>query len=165
MAVKKIVLAYDGSEDSEFALNWSKSYAQQSGAEVIITSVYDCAPPLLMENSSLLLTDLDHAYHDGLEKRLKEARKKIMAEGFTVSTEVLKGNPADEIMCYAARVNADLIICGTRGLGGFSSLLLGSVAHKLVTYSPIPVLVIKRPLPKGAPGHKLPASTPSELPS
>jgi len=56
---------------------------------------------------------------------------------------IQEGNPADAIIKYAKKIEADIIICGTRGYGGFGALLLGSVAHKLVTYAKIPVLVVK----------------------
>lgn len=146
MSVKKIVLAYDGSDDSKFALEWSKSYAPQIGAEIIITSAYDDMPALQVEDASLLI-NFATSYANGLKKHLSEVEKECLAQGLNVSTVILKGNPPDEIIHYAAEIKADLIICGTRGLGGFSSLLLGSVAHKLVTYSPLPVLVVKRPRP------------------
>ena len=73
-------------------------------------------------------------------QRIKEA---FLKEGLTIETILLDGNPADEIISYAAANPIDLILCGTRGLGEIGSLLLGSVAHKLVTYSQVPVLVIK----------------------
>lgn len=46
-------------------------------------------------------------------------------------------------MRYAADQRADLIVIGTRGLGGFRDLIIGSVAQKVVSYSKVPVLVIK----------------------
>jgi nucleotide-binding universal stress UspA family protein len=44
---------------------------------------------------------------------------------------------------HATEGGFTFLISGTRGAGGFEGLLLGSVAHKLVTYSPIPVLIVK----------------------
>ncbi|MEN6414829.1 MAG: universal stress protein [Veillonellales bacterium] len=159
MSVSKIVLAYDGSEDSKFALEWSKSYALQIGAEIAVTSVYDEMPALQAEAASMLIP-FATAYANGLKKHLKEIEEEISVYEIAVSTILLKGNPPDEIIHYASQINADLIICGTRGLGGFSSLLLGSVAHKLVAYSPIPVLVVKRPRPgKQDPKSATPAKT------
>ena len=75
---------------------------------------------------------------------LTDLAKSLYTEHNLSATIVtLEGNPADAIIKYAQKINADIIICGTRGYGGFGALLLGSVAHKLVTYSKIPVLVVK----------------------
>jgi len=84
---------------------------------------------------------------DGLLRRaqevLKEAKDKFSELGLTVETVYLDGAPASEIIRYASAESIDLIVCGSRGQGGFKALMLGSVAHNLVTFSPIPVLVIR----------------------
>jgi len=72
------------------------------------------------------------------------AGKKLAEEiGVKVTAVTLKGNTPDEIIRFATAENASLIVVGTRGSGGFQRLLLGSVAHALVTHSHIPVLVAK----------------------
>ena len=57
--------------------------------------------------------------------------------------EILEGNAAAEIINYAKRESAFMIVAGTRGLGGFNRLLLGSTAQALITYSDISVLIAK----------------------
>ena len=51
--------------------------------------------------------------------------------------------PAPTLIAIADEVHADLIVTGSRGLGGFGELLLGSVSHQLVLHAPIPVVVIR----------------------
>ena len=59
-----------------------------------------------------------------------------------VKTEVFAGNPADEIAAYAEKNGHDLIIMG-HSRAGLERVLLGSVAHRIVKISPIPVMVVR----------------------
>jgi nucleotide-binding universal stress UspA family protein len=75
---------------------------------------------------------------DEMAKR-HNIRKKINTE--MVETSSL--SVADEIIRYAKEKGVDLIVIGTRGRSGMSKALLGSVASKIVTYSPCSVLVVR----------------------
>jgi nucleotide-binding universal stress UspA family protein len=138
MALTKVLLAYDGSEYSQKALEWLMCFAGQTAILTVIVKVFD------------LPADWDSGMGAGVKsirKNLKDQLEKIAftftEKGLSAKTTVLEGDPASQLIQYAKKERVDLIICGTRGLGGFESLLLGSVAHKLVTHSPVPVLVIK----------------------
>ena len=52
------------------------------------------------------------------------------------------GSPAPTLINVARREHADLIVTGTRGMGGFKDLMLGSVSHQLVLHATVPVVVI-----------------------
>lgn len=56
---------------------------------------------------------------------------------------MLHGQPAREIIRHANSIQADLIIIGSRGIGGLKKMVLGSVSEKVVTATDAPVLVIK----------------------
>ena len=129
------VVAYDASVYSEKALKWAVELAGVTGAKVILLAVCDTSLALLM--------DLDMDSCRWLRHKAKERTRLCQECGYPVSCEVRKGHVVEEIIKYAEEVDADLIIAGTRGLGGFSKMLLGSVAHKLVKYSTVPVLVVK----------------------
>jgi len=141
MAFKKILVAYDGSPDSEKALAMAASLAQDLAAEILLISVVSTTPGAVSEDMdySTWITNAEKIYAEKVE-----AAKKYCAEKhIEVRTKVLHGNPASEIINDARQEKADVIIAGTRGLGGFGQLLLGSVAHQLVTYSDIPVMIVK----------------------
>jgi len=138
MGLSKVLLAYDGSENSQKALEWLLNFAQQTTVQTIIIKVLEFP------------VDLDSVMEAGaksLRKSLMDQLEKVAGtfteKGLSAKKIVLEGEPASQLIQYAKKEKVDLIICGTRGLGGFESLLLGSVAHKLVTHSPVPVLVIK----------------------
>jgi nucleotide-binding universal stress UspA family protein len=66
--------------------------------------------------------------------------------GMKINTEMVETSSvsaADEIIRYAKEKGVDLIVVGTRGRSGMSKALLGSVASKIVTYSPCSVLVVR----------------------
>ena len=71
-------------------------------------------------------------------KRFEEEQFK----GIKIKAEILSGNPADEIVDYAEENGIDLIIMG-HSRAGLERMLLGSVAHRIVKLSPVPVMIIR----------------------
>jgi nucleotide-binding universal stress UspA family protein len=82
-----------------------------------------------------------------MEKTAKEVLHKTEAflkeKGVKVVTRLGKGNPAEIIIETAAEGNFNLIVMGSRGLGGMKELLLGSVSHKVVQLAKTSVLIVK----------------------
>ena len=78
----------------------------------------------------------------GSEQRLDEACTELASalDGLEVTRSVENGAAA-EVLLEAAR-NADLLVVGTRGHGGFTGLLLGSVSHQLASHSPCPIAIV-----------------------
>ena len=142
MSVRRIVFSFDGSETSLKALPWAIRFAKESGAATVLLSVFEPLAQYPIGKAANLL-QFEMSAKQYLEDLQNEAKEAFLKEGLTIETVLLDGNPADEIISYAAANPIDLILCGTRGLGEIGSLLLGSVAQKLVTYSQVPVLVIK----------------------
>lgn len=140
MGIRKIVVAYDGSVGSEKALQWALTLANAIHSQLVIATVV--RPP----EFSASIDEVDAVYEEG-EKYAQPLLAKAVAQaenlGLEADTVILKGHPAESLVRYAANRQVDLIVLGTRGLGGFKSLIIGSVAQKVVTYSTVPVTVIK----------------------
>jgi nucleotide-binding universal stress UspA family protein len=140
MNVKKIVVAVDGSPHSLKAMEWAMDMATRYDAQIATVTVVK--PP----EFSPTISEVDEFYEDAenhcrpMLQKLQELGKE---HGLDVNTQILRGHPAESIVKYAYDNTVDLIITGTRGLGGFKNLVIGSVAQKVVTYSKIPVLVVK----------------------
>lgn len=78
---------------------------------------------------------------DGIAER---ARQAIEAKGVTeISTRVIDGNPAENIIAAAQHEKADLIVMGRRGLGNVAGMLMGSVSHKVSHLADCACLTVK----------------------
>ena len=146
---KKILVPLDGSELSEAILDHVVTIAKGCQvAEVILIRVRE---PL--DNSVRATLDpeiaeeLDQAYNDEAAGYLKKIASKLDKKGVSVKIEVLEGNPAEEIIKYSKEDKIELIVMSTHGRSGFSRLVFGSVANKVLRQTEVPVLL--RPA-----GHK-----------
>lgn len=140
MLYSKILVAYDGSEASDKALDSAIKLAQlnhYSKLEIIhIFNIptYDVGGEFLVPP-----IQIEQAYAEDVVSKIK---KKI--SNFTnVNIEVRKGSIAKQILQYAQEINADLIVVGSRGLNSLGEFVLGSVSHNVVQHANIPVLIIK----------------------
>ncbi len=141
MSFKKIILAYDASPNSKKALDWAINLAKTTAASLHVMVVYDRSfQQMDMINMTM---ELEKTFINSFEEEAASAVTYCKEKGVAATSEIGEGNVADAIMKKATNLNADLIVCGTRGHGGFASLMLGSVAHALVTYAKIPVVVVK----------------------
>jgi nucleotide-binding universal stress UspA family protein len=137
-AIGRIVAGVDGSDNSRRALDWAIVVAQRFGAELVAVHAVG------------LLSDLgegspvpSHSHLD--ELRLKFERDWCAALGAsTVAHRLLlrDGPPVPVLVGTAENESADLIVVGSRGVGGFPELLLGSTSHHVVERANRPVLVV-----------------------
>lgn len=136
-AEQRIIVGVDGSAESIDALQWAARQAQLSGAtlEAVIAWQYP------MSSSGYLLgvredwkaqsrTVIDHAVD------LAELPAELQ-----ISRRVIEGHPA-QVLSEAAS-DADLLVVGNRGHGGFPGMLLGSVSAHVCSHAPCPVVVIR----------------------
>ena len=147
----KILVAVDGSEPSNDALDYAIDIAEKYGsAEVQLVHVIQNISSIVYTGGAGLEPIWIGSLSDDLEKSgkliLEDAKKKIKekkAKIKKVSTKLLHGNPADEIVKLAKDGKFDLIVIGSRGLSGVKELILGSVSSKVVNHATVPVLVVK----------------------
>lgn len=81
--------------------------------------------------------------YDPTEESFREIRELLAQERVEAPVEVMFGDPAKSICKFAETNNHDLIIIGSRGLGGLKKLILGSVSDKVTNSATCPVLVAK----------------------
>jgi|HubBroStandDraft_1064217.scaffolds.fasta_scaffold229803_2 nucleotide-binding universal stress UspA family protein len=135
-----IVVGVDGSEASVEALQFAIEEARSQGAEVKAIKVWNVPPLAYGAGWSVPVEAGDYARiaENELDATLADAR--VAAPGVTLTPIVREGQPAD-ILCDEAS-GADLLVVGSRGLGGFRGLLLGSVGQQCANHSRCPVVII-----------------------
>lgn len=144
MSLTKILVAYDNSEYSRRALEWALALQGRIGVALDVVMV------LPAMDSYFVYADYPTDVHSmrensrtGMQEVMDKVRAACAERGHTVATHLLEGSIVETLLAHAKKIDADLVVTGTRGAGGFEGLLLGSVAHKLVTYAQMPVVVIK----------------------
>jgi nucleotide-binding universal stress UspA family protein len=102
------------------------------------------APETMMDTIARLGADSLKAMFQYADFLVGEAAEHARQAGVdNVETAVEQGDPAEEIAAYAADREADLIVCGSRGMGRWKSLLLGSTSSKLNQISGCSCLVVR----------------------
>ena len=138
--MKEFLVAIDGSEGSNAAVDEALEFAGEASARVTFAFVH--RPP-----SSLL----GYPYYERLLRNelatardtLEAATSKAQSAGVESGCEVLEGDAIDEIVSLADNRGVDLIVMGSRGRGAFAGSVLGSVSTGVVQHANVPVLVAK----------------------
>ncbi|MFA6001424.1 MAG: universal stress protein [Thermoleophilia bacterium] len=133
-----IIVATDGSTDSEKALRKAIDLGKSRGGDVIGVKVVDMHPEHYADAAGVV-DKLDIKAKTVLETAVASAS----AEGVELKTQLLHGDPAGEITGYARKSDAGIIFVGSRGLTGLKKIFLGSVAEKVIGLSPCAVYVTK----------------------
>ena len=123
---ERVVVGYDGSLPAGVAVDWAAGEAGRRG--VPLTVLY-AADATVMVPAALRVTD------EGVER----ARKTATAVEVEAGTQVAR--PAAALV--GASDEADLLVVGARGEGGFAGLRLGSIAHAVLHDAPCPVAVVR----------------------
>jgi nucleotide-binding universal stress UspA family protein len=135
-----VVVGVDGSAASQAALAMAFTEAELHGLSVHAVAAWEPepvkAPPLLVDEAGMR-----EAATARLEQLMAPLRN--LHPGVDAQAEVTVGPPR-EVLLDAAQ-GARLLVVGSRGLGGFRGLLLGSVSHALVQHAPCPVAVVHAP--------------------
>jgi nucleotide-binding universal stress UspA family protein len=154
---KKILVALDGSESSHRASQAALELAEKLKTELI--ALHAISPPTSYYHSTIasptgmsLPAPSQHeidAYYAYARKValgiVGETESKAKKQGIYVKTEIPEAvsSVVETIINHAIKENVDLIVVGTRGLGGFKKMLLGSVSSGIVSHANCPVLVVR----------------------
>ncbi len=135
--MKTILVGFDGSEGSEQALNRAMLLIDSYG-ELILLAVIP---------SSKDKTIVDVNAYDTLKKKANNLIKNTITDlgeqSFEIKGLVEEGDPAAVIIDVSNRLDADLIVLGSKGQSELGRYLIGSVANKVVQYAAKPVMVVR----------------------
>ena len=136
----RIVVGVDGSESSMDALRWALDEAKLRDAELIALHAFT-VPALAGEvpfGGSPLAVDWESDAHHVLGRAVEDVTSD---SGFPVQKRLVQ-KPAAQALIRASQ-NADLLVVGSRGHGGFSGLLLGSVSQHCANHSSCPTVIVR----------------------
>jgi nucleotide-binding universal stress UspA family protein len=146
----KVLLATDGTKQSESAVDIIKSLAFGEGDALKVISVVDMAVPLAIDIYAGYLpssSEIEAAVKENAEKILDSTIQNLgdylKEKNVLISSEVLHGSPESRIVETAEKMNADLIVVGSHGYNRWERLLLGSVSDSVVHHAPCSVLVVR----------------------
>ena len=141
-----VLVGVDGSDHSHRALSWALKQAAQQNVPLTVLAV---RPGPVRPATGIYWGA--HAYpedshnpeveRNAVQRFVGEAEKEIGEQVPEVTVNVVTGDPAEELI-NASR-DADMVVVGSRGSGGFARLLMGSVSSKVTHHAACPVVVIR----------------------
>ena len=155
-----IVVGVDGSPGSLEALRFAIEEARIANATVKAVAAWHVPPAAYGVDGPF--RSMTKSFRLAAEAKLAKALEEVGAAncGVTVTPELVRGQPAD-VLCESAE-SAALLVVGSRGLGGFRGLLLGSVSQQCAHHAPCPVVITppkaRAPGPRGAVTQCVPES-------
>jgi nucleotide-binding universal stress UspA family protein len=146
MEIRTVLCPVDRSEISHRAFAYAVAIARRFGARLNVLEVIDWTLPPVAGDTSVLMEmppDLQASTLEALQHLVAPARD----AGIATEIAVTSGSVIRQILDRATAVEADMIVVGTHGRGGFERMALGSVAEKVVRKATCPVLTV----PPGSP--------------
>jgi nucleotide-binding universal stress UspA family protein len=142
MNARQIVVGFDGSESSRLALTWAMRAAKARRLPVLLAHV---------GVAGIASVGASHTLSEGTHDALMQAEQAMLTAathearretpGVEVTSTIVTGIPVDALL--GVLTDAELVVVGSRGLGAFTELLVGSTSLQLATYAPCPVVVVR----------------------
>ena len=129
----RVIVGIDGSDGGTRALEWAAAEADRSGAVLEVHTAY--GPGYVFITPSEVHWSMQRLVDDAV------AHVAITAPGVVVKGVIHEGAPAKALI--EASRGADLLVVGSRGLGGFSGLLLGSISQECSLHAHCPVVIVR----------------------
>lgn len=137
-----ILLATDGSVDSEAAVDHAMNLAAASGGTVHAVSVVETRTAY--DNAIVDPEEVRENLRNDAREALEAAERAAESAGVDCETTLEEGPPPERLLEGIDRVGADVVVLGATGRSGFKRLVLGSTTERLLSESPVPVVVVGR---------------------
>jgi len=143
--MRRLLVAYDGSDNAKRALQYVVDLARDTGMALQVHVVNVQHEPIIYGEyvTSAMIDELNNSLMAKSRSVLDEAAAMLQAGGLTCETHTQLGNVAEQINDAVKRLGCDTVVMGTRGLGSFTGLVLGSVASRVIHEVSVPVLLVK----------------------
>lgn len=138
----KVLLPVDGSKHTKKMLAYLTTHEGLLGPNPEFI-VFNVQPPIPSRAARAVGKEIVESYHHAeSEAVLAPVCKFLDRKGVSYKAKTTVGHAADEILKLAKKENVDLIIMGSRGHGALASLLMGSVAQKVMAHADRPVMIV-----------------------
>jgi nucleotide-binding universal stress UspA family protein len=150
MVIRNVLVAVDGSENSDRALDFALDLAEKFNASVMILNVSESLAMVAVPEESVAYSGGNTAafgkdlrkIHDKILGR-SVARAKAVKPNLAISSMLKEGDPPLEIVNAAKEGGFDVIVVGHKGLGKMKEFLLGSISEKVAHLAPCPVIIVR----------------------
>jgi nucleotide-binding universal stress UspA family protein len=137
-----IIVGVDGSGHSQRALEWAMKEAAMRHAPLTILTVH---PAIVGYFGGVVTTPADLELTEQVQAAVKVEADRVLAglggpHPESVTVKAVHGFPVEELV--SASKDADIVVLGSRGVGGFTRMLLGSTAGQVVQHAHCPVLIV-----------------------
>jgi len=144
--LRRILVPLDGSQLSEEALEHAKTIAQTSGASIhllhVLQPMQDWEQQLLHGLDRPFET-MSEPYPADAKTYLERVRQNLEAAQHSATAKLYTGIVGDEILTAAQSEQADLIVMGSHGYGGYKRWVYGSIANRVVHEAPCPLVMVR----------------------
>ena len=143
--MKKILVPIDFSKPSEYAAKMAAKIAKKTGASITLIHLIELPSEIVdIYYGSRFSIPESMLYLRKIKEKILDFKNNFFAEDMKVDYFIKLNNPFDGIKKYADKIDADLIIMGSKGHSKFDEIIIGSNTEKIVRSSKIPVIVVKR---------------------
>lgn len=141
MATKPVIAGADGSQESLRAVEWAAREAALRATSLRIVAIPALPPRMTATQATpgTVSDTVEHATSQALAAAAQQAA--ALEPDLAIETQLLAGAPAEVFVQIAP--DASMLVLGSRGAGGFSALILGSVSRYVATHAPVPVVVAR----------------------
>jgi len=143
--MRKVLVAFDGSEHSKRALQYVIDFARDSARPIEIHVLNVEHEPVIYGDylTGSMIEDMNDTLLDKARSVTDKAAVLLRAAGLAHESHVALGNVGERVNEAVKQLGCDTVVMGTRGLGSFGGLLLGSVANRVIHEVSVPVILVK----------------------
>ncbi|MNF87524.1 universal stress protein [Pseudomonas borbori] len=143
--MRKVLVAFDGSDSSKRALQYVIDFARDHAATLEVHLLNVQHEPVLYGEyvTGEIIDQLQQSLLASAAQALEWPADQLKAAGIGYKAHTALGNVAAQVSEFADRLGCDTVVMGTRGLGSFTGMLLGSVATRVIHEVSVPVLLVK----------------------
>ena len=143
--MQKILVPIDFSKRSEFASKMAARIAKKSDSTIYLLHMIELPSGIVdMGAGSNFSIPESMLYLRKIKERILEFKERFFSTNSVVNHSIKFQNPHEGILKYAEKIDADLIVMGSKGHSKFEEILIGSNTEKVVRTSKVPVIVVKK---------------------